>query len=318
MKLKTALAAGFTALLGLGVNNTQADEVTLKAVSFLPLTASFGWPFARFVDQANEQCAGSVKINVLPPGSIKAFEQPNALKTGVVDMMSGPPNYYKGTLVEGDAPVLSNLSTAEQRSNGAQAYLNKLHNEKLNAQYLTAFGNDIPFHIYTSKPMVDGRMDGFTMRTAPIYHAFFESLGARVVAMPPPDIYTALERGTVDGFGWPLWGVSDFGWDKVAKHRYDPGFYSANVNILVNLDKWNSLDQEQQDCLTNTAIWLEEQWPSWKAEQDAKEEAKQKEAGIEVTDMGAAHKQTAHDLYWADLEKASPNAIKELKTLLVK
>lgn len=301
-----------------GVVTARAETVTLKAASFLPPQASFGWPFARWVDAVNERCAGQVAIELLAPGAVKAFEQPNALKTGVIDMMSGPATYYKGTIVEGDTAVLAEVSTAEQRDNGAWEYFNTLHNEKLNAWYLTAFGDGIPFHVYTNKPMENGRLDGMTMRVAPIYQAFFEALGARVVTLPPPDVYTALERGTVDGYGWPLWGVVDFGWHEVTKYRYEPGFYNVVVNILVNLDRWRAMSDEQRGCLTEMAVWLEQEWPSWKAPQDEKERRAQREAGIEVIDLGPEFKSLAHDTYWQQLEAASPEHVAELKKLLVR
>ena len=68
-----------------------------------------------------------------------------------------------------------------------------------------------------------------------IYDAFFKSLGAQPLRMAPPDVYTALERNTVEGYGWPLWGIQDFGWDKYTKFRHDPGFISAAVAVIINL-----------------------------------------------------------------------------------
>ncbi len=52
----------------------------------------------------------------------------------------------------------------------------------------------------------------------------------------PGEVYTALERGVVDGYGWPVLGIFDFGLEKVTKFRLDPGFYSVDVNLMVNHD----------------------------------------------------------------------------------
>ena len=109
----------------------------------------------------------------------------------------------------------------------------------------------------------------------PIYDKFFKALGAQPVRMAPPAVHTALERKTVDGYGWPLWGVNDFGWDKFTKYRHGPGFFSAVVNILVNLDRWNAMADEQRQCLTDMAGWLESEWPKWRAAEDQKQTAAQ-------------------------------------------
>jgi len=318
IKIFSALGLTAAALLGAGNGIAQPAEAKLRAAVFLPPKASFGWPFARWVDSVNKECAGKVNITVVGPESIGAFEQPNALRTGVVDMLSGPPAYYKGMMVEGDTAILSNMTLTEQRRSGAWEMLNKLHNEKVNAWYLTAYGNGVKFHIYTNKPMKDGRLDGLTLRSSPNYLAFFRALGARTANMPPPDVYTALERNAVDGYGWPLWGITDFGWHKVTKFRYDPGFYDVVVNILVNLNKWKSLSGEQRKCLSDRALWLEQQWPQWKNETDAREEQAQKDAGIQAVNLGDAHRRKAEDIYWEELEKASPANVKRLRGLLVK
>jgi len=320
MKLRTFSALGLVAAvtLGAGAGAAQAAEVTLRAAMFLPPKASFGWPFAKWVDHVNKACEGKVRINTVGPEAVGAFEQPNALRTGVIDMMAGPPAYYKGMMVEGDTAILSNMTLVEQRESGAWEMLNKLHNEKVNAWYLTAYGNGVKFHIYTSKPLKDGRLDGMTMRTSPNYLAFFRDLGGRTINMPPPDVYTAMERGTVDGYGWPLWGIGDFGWDRVTKFRYDPGFYDVVVNILVNMDRWKGLTDDQRNCLSEQALWLEKEWPKWKAETDAREEDVQKKAGIEVIDLGDEHRKRAEAIYWEELEKASPENVKKLREMLVK
>lgn len=318
MKFRTVIAVAAIAGAGLGARSAGAAEVKLKAASFLPERASFGAPFYRWTKEVNKQCTGKVAIDVVGPDAVKAFEQPNALKDGVIDMMNGPSAYYKGIAIAAESAVLANIPPTEQRKNGAWALLNKVHNEKMNAQYLTHIGYGVHFFIYTSKPGKDGRFDGMRLRTAPVYDTFFRELGAQTVKMAPPDVYTALERGTVDGYGWPLWGIADFGWQKHTKFRYGPGFFSVVVNILVNQDKWKSMAEDQRGCLNKMALWLEDEFPKWKEAKDKEETALQDAAGVKYVDLGAAHAKRAADIYWADLEKADPVNVKALHKLLVK
>lgn len=294
-----------------------AQEATLRAASFVPGPSAFGWPFVRWVEEVNAECDGLVQIDILDAGAISPFELPNAVRSGVVDMASVPASYYKGIVLEADAAVLGNISMAEQRANGAWELLNRLHRERMNVHYLTAFGDGVSFRVYTTKPMEDGRLDGFRMRTSPIYDAFFTSLGAEPVQIPPPEVYTALERNVADGYGWPIWGIFDFGWNEYTRYVYEPGFYNVVVNLLINQTRWAGLGAEQHGCLNEMALKLEADWPGWRDAYTAREMVKFEEAGIEIVDLGPEFSEAAHDIYWAELEEQSPEVIGELRALIV-
>lgn len=311
----TILAAALLAALA---PQALAQEAKLKAAAFLPVKSVFVIGFTRWVGEVNSQCAGKVSISIVGPEAIKSLEQWNALKSGVVDMHYGPPNYYVGALPEGDVISVARNETAAQRKNGAWAMVNEAHNQKLNAQYLTHLFGGVRFHIYTSKPAKDGRFEGLRLRSTPIYDAFFKSLGGLPVRMAPPEVHTALERGTVDGYGWPLYGIADFGWHKYTKYRYGPGFISAAVAILVNQDKWKSLDDGQRACLTRLSEWVEGEWPKWRAEEDGKQQAVQDQAGIQYVDLGPGFAQQAEDLYWEVLGKGNPEFVRRIRPLLSK
>jgi TRAP-type transport system periplasmic protein len=319
MKSASRGAVALATLFALGAASTAtAQEVTLRAASFVPGPSAFGWPFVRWVEEVNARCDGKVEISILDAGAINPFELPNAVRSGVIDIASAPPAYYKGMLIEAETAVLGNVPVAEQRTNGAWELLNKLHEEKMNVHYLTTFGTGVQFHVYTTRPMENGRLEGFRMRTTPVYDAFFKALGAESVTIPPPEVYTALERGVADGYGWPMWGIFDFGWNEYTKYVYEPGFFNVTVNILANQTRWAGLTDEQRGCLTDTAIKMEQDWPTWRDEFTQQERAKMDGAGIEVVDLGASFQAIAHDAYWAELEAASPELVGQLRALLLK
>ena len=320
MRARFLIAASVLAALSAAPIAASAQEVTLRAASFLPLSVNYGQIFKRWVDEVNKRGKGIVQITIVGPEAIPTFEQWNAVKSGVVDMHSGPPAYYVGTMVEGEAAILADIPVAEQRKNGALAYLNKLHNEKMNVWLLTAYADGVGFHIYTSKPHKAGDkpFDGFRLRSSPNFKRFFEDLGAQTVTLPPGEVFTAMERNVVDGYGWPRWGIQDMGWTKLTKFRYDPGFYNVIVNLLVNLDRWKKLDKKQQDFLTEMAVWLEGEWPKWRDEINAKEADVQEKGGVKAVDMGPGFRKRAHDIYWEALTKLSPQHVPELRKLLTK
>lgn len=293
-----------------------AAEVKLKAASFLPVRSIVAKQFVRFVGEINKQCAGKVSISVVGPEAVPSLEQWNAVKNGVIDMHYGPPNYFRGVAPGGDVISVARNESAAQRKNGAWAMINQYYNQKLNAYYLTHLFNGVRFHLYTTKPAKDGKFEGMRLRSVPIYDAFFKSLGANPVRMAPPEVHTALERGAVDGYGWPQWGIQDFGWQKYTKYRHDPGFISAAVAVVMNLDKWKSLDGEQRACLTRLSEWVEGEWPKWRAAENVGQEAAQKAAKIKRVDMGAAFAAKAEEIYWGDLAKGDPDFVKKIRPLL--
>jgi len=117
------------------------------------------------------------------------------------------------------------------------------------------------FHLFTNVPIeTPYDMAGLKMRVSGTYEAFAKALGASVVTVPYGEVYTALERGTVDGFGWKVVGPADAGWPEVCKYIIEPKIYWDNTEFIVNLDKWNSLPKHLQDLLTNSAIANEKEF----------------------------------------------------------
>jgi len=141
------------------------------------------------------------------------------------------------------------------------------------------------------------------------------------VTTAPGEVYTALERGVVDGYGWPITGIFDLGWEKVTKHRMEPPFYAVEVNVLVNLDVWKGLNDAQKKVLDDAALWLEgldaENVAAIKAERD-----KQSAAGIQPIDFGPEESKKflakANDVGWASVIKRSPDSGAKLRALAEK
>lgn len=316
MKSKLTIVFASVAAAALICAPAQSAEVKLKAASFLPQQVTFAKYFYQWADEVNEQCKGKVNISVIGPAAVPSLKQWQAVKSGVVDMHFGPPTYYSGVFPASDVMSLAQNEAADQRANGAIELLQEQHREKMNSHYLTSISQGVPFFLYTIKPIKDGKFTDFRMRSVSIYDAFLKELGANPVRMAPPDVRTALERKAVDGYGWPLWGVKSFGWDKFTKYRHGPGFFTATTGILINQDKWTSLADDQRTCLTDMAIWLEKEFPKWRAAEDAGELEAQNAAGIEYVNMGPEFKARAEELHWETMSKGDPEFTKKIRPLL--
>jgi TRAP-type C4-dicarboxylate transport system substrate-binding protein len=229
--------------------------------------------------------------------------------------------YYTNMFPESDALKLTQIPIAEQRKNGAYEYINKIWNQKGNMLYLARIVQWQPFHLYLNKKIDRPDLAGLKIRVTPVYREFFTALGATVMQTAPGELYTALERGVVDGYGWPIGGIFDLGWQEKTKFRVDPGFYDAEVSLIVNLDTWKKLTPTQRDLLTRQALAFEAQNDFWKtyAEDEIKRQA---QAGIQVIRFDGAPGQQyvdrAYETAWAAVIKASPEHGPKLRELFAR
>ena len=182
---------------------------------------------------------------------------------------------------EADAWKLTQRPMAELRKNGGYDYMARLYLEKMNAILLARVVDDNPFHLYLNKRISSPDLTGLKLRITPVYRDFFQALGGTVVQIAPGEVYTALERGVVDGYGWPITGVFDLGWNEKTKYRVDPGFYSAEVSILINKVAWDKLNDQQKAVLNKAAEQGEAEASEFVTE-NAKEAQRQAAAGIET------------------------------------
>jgi TRAP-type mannitol/chloroaromatic compound transport system substrate-binding protein len=161
--------------------------------------------------------------------------------------------FYTNVMPEADFLKLAQIPVAEQRKNGAFAAINELWMQKGHMVYLARMVENQPFHLYLNKKIDKPDLTGLKIRITPVYRDFFAALGANVVTTPPGEVYTALERNVVDGYGWPIGGIFDLNWQEKTKYRVDPGFYDAEVSIVMNLDAYQRLTPAQKAFLDKQA-----------------------------------------------------------------
>src|SRR5829696_1799727 len=257
-----ALFGAFGLVIAAGVSSAAAQEVTLKGVTSFAEGTQFSKNFERFIEKVNKDGKGVVRINYIGgPRAVPPFEVGNAVRTRVVDMANVTGAFYSNLIPESDAFKLIGKPMIEQRKNGTWDYLNQLHNQKLNAWYLARQFHNVPFHIYLNKKIDKLDFTGLKIRVTPVYRDIVQALGGTPINTAPGEVYTALERGVVDGYGWPVAGIFDLGWQEKTRYRVDPGFYRAEVSVVVNKASWGKLNAEQKKIISDAAAELEAEWP---------------------------------------------------------
>jgi TRAP-type C4-dicarboxylate transport system substrate-binding protein len=256
MNILGSILAGSTLLA-----SVAHAEDKISAVHAFSETLIYTKSFLSFVDKVNEAGEGVIQIDVRGgPEAIGMFQQPDAVRNGVVDMVYTPGSFYGGSLPEKDAMVTSNLTAVETRANGGIALMDQIHQEKMGLKYLGWFDSGVCYNLWTrNEPTFDAdgnlEVDGLKLRGNNVYNAFFSGyLGAQVIDLPTGEVYSALQRGVVDATGWTQIGLIDLKWNEFLNYRIEPCFFSTDLGVIVNQEKWDSLTEESRTILQDVAI----------------------------------------------------------------
>jgi TRAP-type C4-dicarboxylate transport system substrate-binding protein len=250
-------------ILSLWSARASAGEVTLTLASAWNSRQNFTADFLHYIEAVNTAGKGLVQIRFLGgPEVIPEQQLLYALRRGVIDMAFGGMTYYRGVVPEGDAMFASTLDPERARASGALDALQPYWAKRINSRLLGWVQSGIGAHVYLREPprfRTDGMPDltGLLIRTSPSNRELLEVLGARPVQIPVSEIYTALERGMVDGLAFTTIGMPDLGVEKFIHYRIDPPVLQLSVCVQVNLDAWRRLSRDAQALLGAEAIRYE-------------------------------------------------------------
>lgn len=316
----------------LAVAPVSAADLELTAVTALSQNLALTHTFIQVSEEITRDDNGvSIRYlggpEVTPPDRAAA-----ALRRGVMDLLHSPASYYNGTIPETDALLVSERTPDELRENGGWELMQKIWNERLGARIIAWYEpvfQDTPeseprdlYNVYlTKKPPLDAEkgidLSGFRMRSTATYRALFTALGAAPVSMPGSEIYTGLQRGVVQGFGFPGVAITGLGMVGVVKYRVDPAFFKGNNLVLMNLDKWKSLPQATRTLVEDTFRAAEIRSNVYVGGVAEKEFAELTKGGMEVLRLeGQAaenFRRIAYDGIWERLKERAPDSFAEFE-----
>lgn len=306
----TAAPAGTTtttaAPAGTTTTAAAADKtVNLSAVSFLdknhPLTSTI--PI--WVDLVKQKTNGSVIVNYKGgPEVINANDQFEAVRTGAIDIVFETGTYYEKQNMATKAMLLSQVKPWEERTPGGLFdYFVGLH-EKLGVQYLGRWMTDLPFYVWVNKPITSyTELKGMSLRSTANYELFFKQLGINGVTVDAAEVYTALERNIVQGFGFTILGPRTSGWTTITKYYIDvPWWGSQNAGILMNPKTWSeTLSPNQQKQVAEATVEFEHQMATKLADMQVAEKAELVKQGVAPITLSAEEATTFRNLAYSSL-----------------
>ena len=171
-----------------------------------------------------------------------------------------------------------------------------------------AWGENGVRHMTNSKRPVNGPDDlkGLKMRTMenPVHVAAYKGFGIITTPMAFPEVFTALQQGTVDGQENPLSVIMAAKFDQVQKYLTLTGHVYSPCIFLMNKASWDKLPAADQQAFLAAAAEAVKANRARVDEDDAKGVAELRAKGMQVVDNpDKARFQAALSPVYADFER---------------
>jgi tripartite ATP-independent transporter DctP family solute receptor len=267
MKL-SKLVIGLSLALGLAAG--ASAQTTMKISISIAQNSHQGIAIDTFSKEVEKRTAGRYKVQTFYSGSLGGErESIEAVQLGTQELAfssTGPvPNFVPEAKIL-DIPFLfRDKAHARAVLDGpiGQEMLAKFESKGFKA---LAWGENGIRHMTNSKRSVNAPEDlkGLKMRTMenPVHVAAYKGLGIVTTPMAFPEVFTALQQGTVDGQENPLSVIMASKFDQVQKHLtltghvYSPGIFLMSKPVFDKLsaaDKQAFLDAAKEGVKANRA-----------------------------------------------------------------
>ncbi len=248
-----APAPGATADAG---GAAQGKPVTLRFVTAFPKDVKNNDGFWLFTERLKKN-APWITIDYRGGPEVMA---PNLLAEGVangsIDGANLPGDYYVEQLPIMEIARFTPFTPSEERENGVADLYDAAH-EKLGVKYLGHTSGGMPQVLMLKDKVDTPDLTGKNVRVSPAMSSIVSALGGTPVSLPGGEIFTALERGTVQGTTWASVGPSDFGFHEQVKYDVSPRVYESLTNLIINRDTWDGLEPQTQKAIEDTMKEIE-------------------------------------------------------------
>ncbi len=217
----------------------------------------------RFAEHVHAMSNGRINIKVYAGGElIPALQTFDAVSQGTVEMGHGSAYYWAGKVPE--AQFFSTVPFG-MTPRGMNAWLYHGGGLELWREVYEPF-HVVPFPLGNTGVQMGGwfnkeinsveDLEGLKMRIPGLGGKVFAKAGGNPVLLAGSEVYTALERNTIDATEWiGPYHDQRLGLYRAAKHYYYPGWHEPGtvLELTVNKRAWDSLTPDLQAIITHAA-----------------------------------------------------------------
>ena len=212
-----------------------------------------------YIDLVKEISGGDINITPSGPEVVPGGKQIQPVSAGVFDIIYTHGLYHTGDTGIGAAIDAVNGDIEKRRTSGVWDWVDAHYQETQNLKVLSIPTATTGFRFFLKKPMDEAnKLNGTKIRALPSYNKIVGSLGGTAVVIPFGELYSAAEKGVIDGLVWPAVGAVGFKFHEVTPYLAEPAFGTVSYLIMMNLDKWNGLNETQQKAMLDAGHKLEQ------------------------------------------------------------
>jgi len=249
---------GFTLVLSPGLANAETIELKF-ATAFSPKHTMQKKVFEPWAEKLSKMTNGKVKVTFFPGGALGKTPDHYALaEKGIADIVYILHDYTPGRFPMTSVFELPFMIPSAQKTSVAMwkvyEQFPEFRKEYRKVKVLALFCHD-PGGFNTVERPIKTIEDfkGLKFRTAsPHVTKALKLFGAVPVNMPVTDVYTALERGVVDGTVLPWEGNFVFKLAELLKYGTETDFYTMTMMAVMNKKKFDSLPDDVKKAIDQT------------------------------------------------------------------
>jgi tripartite ATP-independent transporter DctP family solute receptor len=247
----------------------------------------------KFADLVEQKSGGKIKVRVFPGGQLGGdLQNVSALQGGTLDLMVLNAGLLVGIVKDFavlDLPFLFN--TAQEADAVVDGPVGTKLFDKLPEKGLVGLGYfELGFRNVTNskRPIAKAEdFQGIKLRVlqSPLFIDLFNTLGANTVAMPFPEVYTALEQRVIDGQENPVTVIFDTKFQEVQKYlSITRHIYNAQ-SVIMSKKTWDKLSDEEKKIVQDSLNEAEAYQRQVSREKSSQVLEDLKKAGMQVNEV---------------------------------
>lgn len=242
----------------------------------------------RYAELVTEKSGGEISFSMFGPESVPPLAQIDPVRNGIFPVLCSYPNFHTGstTLLAGLESAIPD-GAEKLRSSGAWDIVADAYGELGLKTLAIPMGHGIT--VFLTKPLSEtGDIQGRTIRALPSVHPLIEAIGGSGVVLPPAEIFSALERGIVDGAVFPLAGAIGMGFAEVTSYYIGDLPSSLPHVILMNQKFWDGLSDKDKETFLSAGKALEDEMNQVYDDLNAQQMKQLAEKGVELQQLSDA------------------------------
>jgi TRAP-type C4-dicarboxylate transport system substrate-binding protein len=235
-----------------GPGSSAANPFEIKLVRpWSPASSSIKNFYLPFIDNINEKSGGRLAFTDFGGSEVApAFEQMRPLLANQFQALYTHASYIQEFTAIGTSGdfVIGDWDTRE--SCGLIEATQEAFAGRLQGAHWTGPNIGAGYKIYLKDEIKTPTLEGLKIRDSGLYGPFIKKLGGIPTRIPFPEIYTALEKGIIDGAAYASTGAHRGSWYNVVKYWVvDELGEGGGTGIFFNKETWDAIPTDLQEMI---------------------------------------------------------------------